>query len=613
MPSTPREERPAPPVDVALVPLVLAGAATFWLPSAAEGSSASRALAALALGALISLAFARDPFAAHPRVRWGMAGVLALVVWYFASRTWAIDPGGSVLEAGRIAAFGLGVYAAHVALIRQTSRVLALAAIGAAAVVVSAPDLWEVLRHGAPAVREAGFSGYWNATAIIALTLAPLSALLIRSRRFGLALLAGPLLAAAVSTAAVTASRGALAATIIGLVVVALLDSNRRLGAAIAVFVALMLGAGVALLSVSSIPGWVALAVVFVIGVNGAIGFRRVGLAPIPLDGDGVAAPKRLTPVRLAGGLICAAAAVVVIALAVHSSGARDTVAPAVERPASMQFDELPGVSRLTSTDDSRRSEWWHQSIDAWKDAPVRGEGGNAFSSLSALRADRASEHVHSSVLQLLLEVGIVGLLIALAIAAWLVRATLGATRTPERAVAAAIVAMVMAQSLIDWTLSLPQVMFVLVLACAVALPRALPARGEVPLAPLKVVFAALAGLALIAVVAVTPFAADLLGDQSARDLDAKRYAAAADHASQANVLMPTLDVLELRVAALEAADRPKEAARVLREAEPVWLHRPDGIAFAKLRLATDPEYGPIIEREAARQARILAATPPSS
>lgn len=613
MSSTPRAERPAPPVDVALVPLVLAGAATFWLPSASEGSSATRALAALALGALIALAFARDPFAAHPRVRWGVAGVLALVVWYFVSRTWAIDPGGSVMEAGRIAAFGLGVYAAHVALVRQASRVLALAAIGAAAVVVSAPDLWDVLRHGAPAAREAGFSGYWNATAIIALTLAPLSALLIRSRRFGLALLAGPLLAAAVSTAAVTASRGALAATILALVVVALLDSNRRLGTAVAIFVALMLGAGVALLSVGGVPGWVALAVVLVIGVNGAIGFRRVGLAPIPLDADGVAAPKRLTTVRLVGGLICAAAAVVVIALAVHSSGDRDTATPAVERPASTQFDQLEGVSRLTSTDDSRRTEWWRQAIDAWQDAPVRGEGGNAFSSLSALRADRASEHVHSSVLQLLLEVGLVGLVIALAIAGWLFRATLGATRTPERAVAAGVVAMVVAQSLIDWTLDLPQVMFVLVLACAVALPRALPARGEVPLAPLKVVFGALAGLAVLALVAVTPFAADLLADQSARDLDAKRYGAAADHARQAGSLMPTLDALQFQVASLEADGRPKEAARVLRAAEPVWLHRPDGIEFAKLRLATDPEYGPIIERESARQARVAAATPPSS
>ena len=603
MPKTPRTERPSPPVDVALVPLVLAGAAIFWLPAATTGASASRAIAALTLGALLALVFARDPFAAHPRVRGGAAVLAGLVVWYLASRSWAIAPAGSMLEAARIAAFGLGIYGAHVALVRTTSRVLALAALGVAAMYVAGPELWNVLRHGAPTVRDQGKLGYWNATAIISLTLVPLSALLIRSRRFGLALLAGPLLAAAVAATAVTASRGALAATILGLGVLVLLDPNRRLATAIAVFVGFVVGAGVALLSNESIPGWVSLLVVVVLAVNGAIGFRRVGLAPIPLD-DGMR-PRRLTPLRIAGGVLCAAAAVVVIALAVHASGNQPAAAGV---PAVNQQQDL---SRLTSTDDSRRVEWWKQAVRDWRDAPIVGQGGDAFETLGAVRADAQAEHAHSSALQLLVEVGVVGLLLALVVAGLFTRAVLGASRTPERAVAAAIVAMIVLQTLIDWTWSLPQVMVLLVVAIAVALPRPQPAHGEVPLAPLPTVFATLAAFGLLTLIAVAPFGSDLLTDQSARDFDAGHLAKAADHARQARALSPTFDALQLEVAALEQAGKRDRARAVLRSTESVWLHRPDGLRFAMQRLAGDSKFGPIIEREAARQARIAEETQP--
>ncbi|MCW2961253.1 MAG: O-antigen ligase protein [Thermoleophilia bacterium] len=599
MPAASRTDRPAPPIDIAVAPLLVAGAVVCWLPAATVGKPATQAFAALAMGGLIAMAFARDPFAARRLVRAAGALLTLLVIWYVASRAWAFSPGGSMREAARLAAFAMFVYAGHVSLVRSSSRLIALAALAAIGFAVGAPSLWDVLSDGAPKVRLHGYLDYWNATGIVALSVVPLAALLLRSRRFALSLMAAPLIASAAAAAAVTASRGALAAALASLIVLVLLDPNRRVAIAASIVTAVVLIGGVALLSFTDVAGWVSIAIIVVLLMNAALGFRRAGAGPIELHEPPT--ERRLTPVRILGGVICAGLAAVVLVLAVAASNDGDAEAPVAT--------VAPEAARLTSTDDSKRFEWWELGAKEWSEAPIIGRGGEAFETLALGRKDGTAEHVHSSPLQLLLEAGVIGFLLAIAAIALLVRSIVRADRTPGRAAGAAIVAMVLVQGLIDWTWSLPQVMLVSALALIVALPRSRAADGEAPMPRIPALLGVIAAAGLLTTVAILPVGADLFADEAARSFDAGRFADSADEAHLAMQLVPTLETLELEVAALARQGREERAESELTRAESVWSRRPEGLAFAQEWLADDPEYGPKIERELKRFAKLATDT----
>lgn len=574
-----------PPFDIALVPLVVGLVAAYVVPAAASGVSAGQALAALALGALMSLAFARNPFSADRHTRIGLGLIALLSLWYLATRAWALAPGGSMLEAGRVATFALVVYAGHTAFTRASSRWLALASIGAAGLWVALPEAWQVVRDGAPSVRDTGELGYWNASAIVSLVLVPIAVAMARMPSRLMVAAAGPLCAVAAAAAATTSSRGALAAALLGLAVLVFSSPDRRAWVGAACVVALATAAGVVAIAAAPVPPWLSLALVAA-AASGALLLlaRRVGA----VDRDRHL--PRMRRMSVLGVVLSVAIAALVGGLALKSGADRPT--------ASQQTHD---VGRLATTDDSLRLVWWRDTLDLWAERRVTGLGGGAFESSRSARVDDFAAHPHSLALQVLVESGIVGIALVAIAALFLVRAALGAPRTPERCVALAIAVMVLAQAAIDWTWSLPQVMAVAALAIAASMPgrsRADLRTTRLALPRRSVLAATLAGILVASTLALVPFAAGMLADQAAVDIDERRYASAAANAERSMTLLPAYDTLQLQVIALELAGRDEAARRALTRAEAIWFTRPDGLLFAKDRLSDDPRWSERIDRQ---------------
>jgi hypothetical protein len=233
------------------------------------------------------------------------------------------------------------------------------------------------------------------------------------------------------------------------------------------------------------------------------------------------------------------------------------------------------------------RFQWWKESLQLWQHGRIFGQGGAAFEVSRADLIDDAAAHPHSLVLQVLDESGIVGVLLAAIGTLCILRATLGAPRSPERAVASAIAVMVFAQAAIDWTWSLPQVMGVAALAVAILLPGRSRADHPItePLAPATVSMslATLGAIGALALVAVLPAFAGLLADQSARQIDDRHFTQAAKTAKQSMQLVPIFPTLQLQVIALEASGQKREVDAVLRQQKKVWSPLPEGRAFAQL------------------------------
>lgn len=595
------------PFDVALVPLLLGLGACFWVNPASVGTSAANALAALAIGALGALAFARDPFTADRYTRIGVGLLALLAIYYVALRPQALAPGGAMLEGARIATCALLIWASRSAMTRASSRWLALSGIGAAALFVSAPTVWDIVRDGAPTIRVAGELGYWNASAIVALTLVPLAAALARSPRRWMLPIAGGLVAVASGVAAATASRGALAATLLGLAVLVLASSDRRRWIGVAAVAAAGLLGGIALLAIvpEDGPAWLCLVATAAVTTGGfALFARRVGSVQ-----QDVRAP-RARRMSVFGAILCFAVVILggVLALDYASDVLRPTQGPTSD------------VSRLAATDDSMRFEWWKESLRLWQDGRILGQGGSAFETSRAALLNDAAAHPHSQALQLLVEAGIIGLLIAFVAAGAILRATLGSPRSPERAAASAIAVMILAQAAIDWTLSLPQVMAVGALAIAILLPGRSRADHPVhdPLAPvtLRIAFGTLGVIAAATLVALVPAFAGLLADQAARDIDNGKLASGADRAHQSMQLLPTFSTLQLEVIALEASGQRNEARQQLSATERVWFPLPTGLRFAQRRFPEgSKQHAQItrrleqIEAEQARQSGAQAPT----
>jgi hypothetical protein len=599
--------------------------AVYAIPAATTGASLARAVAAMAIGALIALAVARAPFSFALRVRSGFVLLVALALWYVLTRLWAVEPAGSMWESARVSAFVLLAWAVHTSVVGVAARRLLLAGIAGCALVVSAPMLRDVLRDGAPTVREAGALGYWNATAIVALVLVPVAVALAGTGRRALIVLAGVLIPIAGIAATVTASRGALAALAVALLMQALLDPDHRGGLPRALVAGSTLALVIVGLAMDNMPVAASLLgpALIAIGGFGLIRARRERRERAALrlldggteDGDDAAPAAATAParpairlgVRIFGALLVVALTALLLALVLDANEGElpDRGAPTAGED----------VSRLTSTDDSRRVDWWREGLDMWREAPVHGRGGQAFGALHVEIANANVGHVHSMPLEVLLETGIIGAAMLLVAFILLLRVLRQGRRSTERALAGAICAMILAQAAIDWTLSLPQVVVLLAIAGPIALVRP-PEPDDATAAPEPVpAWAALTMLGALAVattVALTPMLATLLADQAAAAFDDGRYADAAELSDQSMLLVPSVDTLTVQVISLQAAGDEDAARELLRDSQQVWLHRLDGLLLAQDLLADDPKLGPEIEQRIeqlqTRQAEAYAA-----
>jgi hypothetical protein len=107
---------------IAATAVLAALVATFAIPAATTGASLARAVAAIAIGALIALAVARAPFTFAVRVRSGFVLLVALALWYVLTRFWAVEPAGSMFESARVSAFVLLAWAVHTSVTGAASR-----------------------------------------------------------------------------------------------------------------------------------------------------------------------------------------------------------------------------------------------------------------------------------------------------------------------------------------------------------------------------------------------------------------------------------------------------------------------------------------------------------
>ncbi len=183
---------------------------------------------------------------------------------------------------------------------------------------------------------------------------------------------------------------------------------------------------------------------------------RGIGLVLGALIIIGLAAAVLLRPVlvpiarrvnrRLTRPVVIGTLTVAVVGAALVAWMARETTAN-------------DGATRVFSVDSNNRSAWWGQAWRGFLDAPLAGNGVGSFpvTHLTERTADVPSlqvRHPHQLVLELLTEIGVVGLVLALVALGGVVVAA----RTGRRAVGPAVCLLLpfLVSAQLDWTWAIP-------------------------------------------------------------------------------------------------------------------------------------------------------------
>jgi hypothetical protein len=466
------------------------------------------------------------------------AGALVLLgVWSVLSVAWGGLPGHawtalnqSLLAAAAIMA---GSVVASVTGMRRLvpAAVLAGVVAHAAEIVVRLglgeyPDEWFFRRF------LEGPVGYHNAQAAFFALGIPLALAATTTERALVRLAGGVAAGLLAGGLLLTQSRGALAALLAALLVQLLWSRDLRLF----VRASLLVTAGVALLfALRSVDAAI---------VEGTTDEQldalrnyalATGAAALALGALFAPSPPRIVTRALAAGL---AAALVVAALVLGVSQ-RDAVARVDGALATLASDVPPkaaaGSTRLANLSLNGRREAWRVAREMTAETPVTGAGQGQFA--RRWTTDRRVEDLyivqpHSLELELLSELGAVGLGL-FAVFGLLVAVAL--VRSPDRVAAAAaagVLVVIVGQASVDWTWSFPGLVAPALLVAGSAAPgerRGLgwPARGLVLVALLAAI-ASLAG----------PYLADRLRDR-ADDLQRTNATVAWRHTEEARKLNP--------------------------------------------------------------------------
>ena len=441
----------------------------------------------LGAGVLVALAIVFAPAGARGYGLWPAGLLLAFTALTAISIVWSVQPDHSWQDSGRMLAYS-GVFGAGVALVRVAPErwPAILGGLALAAVIVCGYALATKVFPAtlAPANTYARLEepyGYWNAVGLSA-AMGAICCLWLGARRTGHALLralAYPAMGLLLLTLVLAYSRGALAALLIGLALWFCVVPLRLRGAALLIVGALGAVAVVAwdfsksALSSEGVPlaerttaghqlGALIVAMLLVLTVVGvAVGFltgRR---------------PPSLLARRRAGAALLAAIVLVVLAgvggLAVSHRGLTGSVSNAfndLTNPNAKPPPNTPG--RLTAVA-SVRARYWKEALQVFSAHPLFGAGAEGYAT-AHLRYETETlnvRHAHGFIVQTLADLGLVGLLVALALlASWMAaagRATHPFNRrsgyTPERIGLLSMLCLVVvfgAHSLIDWTWYVP-------------------------------------------------------------------------------------------------------------------------------------------------------------
>jgi hypothetical protein len=389
-----------------------------------------------ASGLAIAAAVVLAPAGRHAYGVWSVALLLAFAVLTALSVVWSVQPDESWQDAGRMFAY-CGVFAAAVALVRvdpgRWTAVLGGVTLGA--VIVCGYALLTKIFPGdlVPASTYARLDqpyGYWNAIGLTA-ALGAVCCMWLGARRTGHALLSAlayPAMGLLLLTLLLAYSRGALAALAVGVVLWLCLVPLRLRGAAVLIVGALGAGAvaawdfsthalsteGVALGARATAGhrlGALVVAMVLLLALAGvAIGFLTSRRAPSP------ATRRRAGALLLA--LIALAALGFVGALAQSHRGLTGSVSHAVDaltnpnaKPPSNTAGRLTAVASV-------RARYWKEALQIFEAHPPLGAGALGYHT-ARLRYRTVTidvHHAHGFVVQTLADLGIVGLIAALAL-----------------------------------------------------------------------------------------------------------------------------------------------------------------------------------------------------
>jgi O-Antigen ligase len=429
--------------------LLIAGAfclITFYAKGGLNLESMTRTEIALTLGAgvLVAAAALVARSGAPYYGAWPLGLLLAFTTFTSLSIVWSVQPDTSWQESGRMLAYS-GVFAAGVALVRVAPRwwPAVIGGLTLAAVVVCGYALLTKVFPGSLATSDIYARlqepyGYWNAIGLTA-AMGTIGCLWLGARRSGHALLralAYPAMGVLLLTLVLAYSRGALAALAVGLLLWFCLVPRRLRGAALLIVASLAAGAlgawdfsthalssdSVALAEQTSSGhrlGVLVVAMVLLLTVVGiAIGFLTARNAP------------SLLARRRAGALLGATIVVLVIAFAgalAHShrglTGSVSHAVDALTNPNAKPPPNTPG--RLTAVA-SVRARYWKEAFQIFDAHPAlgAGAGGYATARLRYRKETLEVRHAHGFIVQTLADLGLVGLILALALLlAWMAAA----------------------------------------------------------------------------------------------------------------------------------------------------------------------------------------------
>lgn len=494
------------------------------------------AVVGISLVLVVRITLAERPFAGISGPVLVAGGALTLLAtWTLLSALWSGSPARALLEFDRTLLYLLVLVTMATLPVTGARLEWALRAFAAAVTLVCLAGLTSRLLPDVLATEPSALVerlsypvSYWNALGLLAaagavaclhLTSGPRQPRAVRA----LSAAAIPLLAA---TLLLTFSRGAIVAAILGVLAYVVLGRPwGLLGAALAAApttaLALVAAYGAELLSseTPTAPAAIVqgheLAPVLLACAFGA-GLVRWALTPLDdlierRSDRGAAARAGVTRgARLAAGAAIVALALVTLLLALD-------VPDRVERQYArfVEGDSLATVEtrdRLMSAGNNGRLDHWKVAVDAFRAAPVRGQGAGTYQVLWARDREVDVNVVdgHSLYLESLAELGVVGLALLTIALLTLVAALAVRARGPDRSLYAAVLAAGLAWAVhagVDWHWEMPAVTaWVFALGgLAIAAPSGGPRRARGP-APLTRIVAALGCLLL----AVTPALAAL-------------------------------------------------------------------------------------------------------
>ncbi len=521
-----------------------------------------------------------------------LAGLAGLLAWTLISFAWAPLRAPAVDDAQRLALY-LAVLIAATALLRGDAARWVVPAIAASIVAATLyglserllPGIFELTRSRAAMGRLDQPLTYWNAMGAWAAIGLVLCARIAGARRLAAAG-AAPLGAAV----ALSFSRGAIAAAIIGLGVLATLDPRGL--RAIAVCAGSALLAGVAAASLPAVrtlegsresEGLVLLGALAILAVAAVLLVPREPAARPAARGS----RRRLVVAVLAASLLLVAGAAAI------EGGTPDDGATA---------------TRLSSTATNRYA-YWEVALSSFADAPLQGHGSGSFGAdwLRERDVPEVVRDAHSLELETAAELGLAGLaLLGLLLGG--VGAAAAVALGRERAAAVGPVAGLAVwavHSALDWDWEMPALTLVALLLAGLLLALADEARpaGRTPLAARGAL--ALAGVALAAGLAAELRSANLVAGVRGSP-DRSGALDSLERARELSLDRTTPDVDRVRLLLFRRRDR--EAAAI---ADVVARREPENAyAWELVRLANET-VDPARAREAREQlARLVRRAP---